>query len=150
MPRKADDQAQSKVIDTPGAKTLEANLRRLIAEHPTLNSGAKLAAKAEVDATTVNRILRRAVSPSVTALESLAKALGVDLWTLLAPRESAPAYEWPFELVDKARYLALTEIERGSAQGALNDRIKELEAARAARSTASTLGSDSGKQRRAA
>lgn len=150
MPRTANGGEPPKKHETAGAKTLEVNLRRLMAEHETLGSAAKVASKAGIDATMVNRILRRATSPSLGTLEAIAGALGVELWVLLYPQDAAPAIEWPFELIDKRRYLGLTEVERGAAQGAMGDKIGELERARAARAASQAPAGESSKQSRAA
>lgn len=64
---------------------LAANLRRLMRQHPELNTLPKITARCGVTNGTLDRIRRGVVATRVDELAPLARAFGVQPWQLLVP-----------------------------------------------------------------
>ena len=64
---------------------LAANLRRLMSQHPALDTLPKLTEASGVSNGTLDRIRRAAVATRVDELGRLATAFGVEPWQLLVP-----------------------------------------------------------------
>lgn len=64
---------------------LAANLRRLMATTPALDTLPKITAASGISNGTLDRIRRAAVATRVDELERLGKAFGVQPWQLLVP-----------------------------------------------------------------
>ncbi len=64
---------------------LAANLRRLMATRPDLNTLPKVTEASGISNGTLDRIRRAAVATRVDELQPLAKAFGVQPWQLLVP-----------------------------------------------------------------
>lgn len=106
---------------------IASNLQRLMKAHPSINTVLLLSEKSSVDQTTIHRILRRSNSPTISKLARICDALGCELWMLFSPSHELGAFEWPFELVPKSRYVCLNDICKGAVQGAMLDKIREME-----------------------
>ncbi|MCZ2897469.1 helix-turn-helix transcriptional regulator [Burkholderia thailandensis] len=68
----------------PARETLAANLRQRMDDHDTLNTQAKLAARAGIAQRTVGRMLKNEADPQLGHCEAVAEALGVSLIDLLS------------------------------------------------------------------
>ena len=64
---------------------LAANLRRLMATTPALDTLPKITAASGISNGTLDRIRRAAVDVRIGTLEPLAEAFGVEPWQLLVP-----------------------------------------------------------------
>lgn len=64
---------------------LAANLRRLMSQHPELDTLPKLTARSGVSNGTLDRIRRAVVATRIDELEPLAAAFGLEAWQLLVP-----------------------------------------------------------------
>ena len=68
-----------------GLVILAANLIRLMEQHATLTSQAKVGARAKVNQKTIGRILHKTNEPTLEAVSAIAKAFGLECWQLLTP-----------------------------------------------------------------
>jgi transcriptional regulator with XRE-family HTH domain len=81
------------VDDTP-EKTLAENLRGLMtSSEGRYDSQAKVAAKAGIDQKTVGRMLLSSNSPTLAAVQAVARVFGVEAWQMLAPDLGAGLYK---------------------------------------------------------
>ena len=64
---------------------LASNLKRLMQQHPALDTLPKLTEASGVSNGTRDRIRRAAVATRVDELEPIAKAFGLHAWQLLVP-----------------------------------------------------------------
>jgi transcriptional regulator with XRE-family HTH domain len=73
------------VSDGALRKVFKANLERLMAATPSLDSGPKLEAKSGVGASSISRWLRDPPSsaPTLDSVQAIAEAFGVQPWELL-------------------------------------------------------------------
>lgn len=81
----------------PATEVLAANLRRLMQKHLELNTQAKVAAAAGVNQKTISNCLNpgqrlagktgKTPSPTLTQVENVARAFGLQAWELLKPAE---------------------------------------------------------------
>ena len=65
--------------------TLSANLKALMSAHATLTTQAALGKAAGIDQRTVGRIINGTHSPTLKAVEALARAYRLAAWQLLMP-----------------------------------------------------------------
>ena len=73
------------MIRGPLLKTLAANLAALMQASSEMPSQSAVAKRAGMDQRTVGRILNEEHSPTITQLERLARAFGLEPWQLLVP-----------------------------------------------------------------
>lgn len=101
---------------------LAANLRRLMKEHPTLNTQVKLARRAGIAQSSITRVLSASVHPQLDIVEALAGAFRVPLASLLSDQEDAtdPGF-------DQAKFAQLPAEEREKAASYIRFLIAEHE-----------------------
>lgn len=71
-------------------KVLAANLRRLMASKPDLDSGPKLEKKAKVAQKTISNVLAGRHDTQLSTIEKLAHPFGLEAYQLLIPAEDEP------------------------------------------------------------
>ncbi|AOI94824.1 metal-dependent hydrolase [Burkholderia sp. LA-2-3-30-S1-D2] len=72
----------------PAREILAHKLTRLMADHPTLNTQGKLAARAGLAQRTVGRMKNNEADPQLGHVEAVAHALGVSLVSLISDESS--------------------------------------------------------------
>jgi hypothetical protein len=117
---------------------LAVNFARLRAACPKLNKLPDITKAGGGANGTLGRIATRETGLSIDGLEQLASAYGVEPWQLLVPTLEAHQGErgklilgglpdWPFPLIDRARYERLTPEQRGFVQTRLDDALAYVE-----------------------
>lgn len=82
------------VSDTALRRVFKANLERLMAANPSLDSGHKLEAKSGVGKSSIARWLENppASAPTLDSLQAIARAFGVQAWELLVDENATDKY----------------------------------------------------------
>lgn len=91
----------------------------------------RLAAEAGLGQGTYDRIVD-GTSPGLDTMEKLAAVFKLEAWQLIASEidPAAPPQihaSWPFELVDRDRYEALSQLAKGAAQMRMMDEVAAQE-----------------------
>ena len=113
-----------------------ANIKSLMKKANGLGSQAALAKASEIDQRTVGRIINCEHSPSLDKVYAIANALRVKPWQLLVPGISASALpvlsteiqDWPFSLIAKERYEALSHDRQIAVQLKMREAMEKEEA----------------------
>lgn len=113
---------------------LAANATALMAKKYGKVNVTKLAGEPGLSVGVAGRI-KNGENVQLDSIQAFAKAFGLEPWQALVPNlevESPPklggsASEWPLDMVDKTRYLALSRRSRDFAQGYLLRVIEDLE-----------------------
>jgi len=119
---------------------LSANVRALMAARPALSTIKKIvdASNGQLSNGKVGRITAASHTTDVDTLEALAKVFDMESWQLLVPTMSvvtgpdgrsvvAGLPDWPFEMIERSRFDALTERQRGFVQARVVSAIEECE-----------------------
>ncbi len=105
-------------------KVFAANLVRLMAVRPDLDTQVKVADHSGVAQTTVGRILRGAVSPTLENVESIANAFGKTVGEMIDS-----AYNSAAEIAyDRVRYSKLPKEEKARVESYIEHVITDFEA----------------------
>jgi hypothetical protein len=118
--------------------TLAANFKKLRAASPGLSRLPDITKAGGGSNGTLGRIASKETGATIDTVEQLAAVYGLEAWQMLVPTlEAHPGAngrpvvtglpDWPFALVDRARYEALSPEQRGHVQANLLGLIKEAE-----------------------
>lgn len=117
---------------------LAANFKKLRAAAPSLSRLPDITKAGGGSNGTLGRIAGKETGATVDTVEQLAAVYDLQAWQLLVPTLEAhtgpngkPVVtglpDWPFALVDRARYEALTPEQRGHVQANFMNLIREAE-----------------------
>lgn len=116
---------------------LAANLKMLMSVVPAMGTFQQITKASGVSNGTLDRIRRAQVATNIDVIEQLAAAFNMKPWQMLVRdlivelKDGRPQVvgtaEWPFAAVPQARYLALSEPDRGYVQRRLMQSIAECE-----------------------
>jgi transcriptional regulator with XRE-family HTH domain len=119
------------MADQPAADNLAANLRALMAALPRLSTQAKVAEAAQIDQSTVGRILNVKHSPRLEQIEAIARATGVQPWQLLAPLAGTAALPtantWPLKHISQTAWDALSADDRAVVDWSAAQALRSLQ-----------------------
>ncbi|CAM2154400.1 Helix-turn-helix [Paraburkholderia tropica] len=104
---------------------LARNVRRWMAVVPEAATQAKLAARSGMSQSSIHRILNEATEPELTSIESLAKALGISIGTLLSEDEEDDSL--PFT---REQYSSLPPEDKEKVKAFIEFMVASNEAAR--------------------
>lgn len=103
-------------------EVLAANIRRLMENHPTLNTQAALSRRSKVAQSSIARIIGAAVHPQLDVIEAIAGAFGLTVSDLLSEGRHASGSSY-----DQEKFAALPAEERGKAESYIRFLIAEYE-----------------------
>lgn len=117
---------------------LAENFKKLKDATPSLNLPKDIVAAGAATNGTIGRINKKQSGPSIDTIEKLANAYGLHAWQMLSPTlEATPGKngkpvvtglsDWPFQLVDRDRYEALSDVAKGAVQTRMMDEIEAQE-----------------------
>ena len=123
------------MTNKPSKNVLWDNVAGLMTHHYGKENLTRLAREAKLPSTaSADRLKKQETSFGVDLIDQIAEAFKLDSWQLLVPGFDADnlptlggdASDWPMDLVDKQKYLALSRRHRDLVQGYVLRLLDEL------------------------